>query len=250
MPPQPLFAPTLTPRALQLNKSLPSEYMLARYCDKLGLPVSLRIFDWNTGNTISLNEPEIAQLPLSWDAQDDLWQGYESPRPFNQPADTQVRWKITLFLPDSTERWVEVWLSPSTPYVSYVYVFQNLTPFADRSGNHFGYHPCRAFAFPIEQFDAFMTNVAQYQDVVRYPSFISGSDPRWTPGVVRPVAALADLRSIPSTSYNVPIAGISREMGVWYAIDPAWGQWAQIKMGAVQGWVDTGLVTLTPRQNP
>ena len=241
-----LVAPTVPPRAFQFNQSMPGESMLTSFCPELGFPVSLRIFDWQTGNTISLNDPAVAQLPLSWDASDDLWRGYNALNPFDQPSDTQERWKITLFLPDSTERWISVYDSPTTPSLSYLYAYQNTTAFADANGNHFGFHPCRAFAYPAAQIEAFMTAIADYQDVVEYPSLISSHDSRWQWGFVTPAAAYTDLRAIPSVNYNVPIGGFNRKTRVFYATDPTWGQWAQIKMGAVQGWVDTRLVSFEP----
>ena len=91
----------------------------------------------------------------------------------------------------------------------------------------------------------FLAVVNQYQDVVRYPSLIAGGDPRWQRGIASPTAAIADLRSIPTTRYNDPIGSITREISLWYALDPTWGGWAQVKLGSVQGWVDTGLVKFT-----
>src|SRR5579871_1413966 len=39
---------------------------LASYCAKFGVPVSLQIFDWNDWSTVKLDNPMVAQLPISW----------------------------------------------------------------------------------------------------------------------------------------------------------------------------------------
>lgn len=220
--------------------------MLANYCVDFGSPVSLRLFDWMTGATVSLSDEAIARVPLSWDASDTIWQGYKSARPFDQPDDAIQRWKINLFLPDGNERWIEIAVSPQTPEAYYVYTFQKTIPYANERGEHFGYHPCRAFAIASSEVQAFLTTIEQYQDVVRYPPLITGDDSRWVRGTARPTVSNADLRSIPTTAYNDPIASISQTVTLWYARDAAWGSWAQVKLGSVQGWVDTALVSLAP----
>ena len=249
--------PSLTPFVLTLaapaprvfqasNEYVPNEFMLANYCASFGSPVSLRLFDWDSGITISLSDEAIARIPLGWNASSSIWQGYNSLRPFNQPDDAVERWKINLYLSDTTERWIEIAFSPQSPDVYYVYSFQNIVPFAQPNGDHFGYHPCRAFTITTAQMQSFLTTVEQFQDSVRYPALIDGSDTRWARGTARPVAAYADLRAIPSTAYNDPIGAIDQPVTVWYALDETWGSWAQVKVGSVQGWVDTASVTFVP----
>ena len=243
------FAVTLAapePRVFDAANILNSQLMLSNYCTNFGIPVALRIFDWSNGSTISLSDTAIAQIPLSWDASKTIWQGYNSAHPFNQPDDIQERWKINLFLSDSTERWIRVQTSGQTPDIDYVYSFQQITPFAGTDGLHYGDHPCRAFMIAAATVQNFLNVVGQYQDVVRYPVLISGDDPRWTAGLLSPVNAYADLRSIPSTVYNDPIGSIDKQIDVWFALDPTWNGWAQVKVGAVQGWVDMSLVKFTP----
>src|SRR5450432_1644853 len=59
------FVPTLAPDPIlvfQALDSASSQFMLASYCSSIGNPVSLRIFDWKTGSTVTLNNEAIAQL--------------------------------------------------------------------------------------------------------------------------------------------------------------------------------------------
>ena len=88
--------------------------------------------------------------------------------------------------------------------------------------------------------------MSQYQRVVQYPPFISGTDPRWKRGLAKPVSAYADLRSIPTKANNNPIGGIDRSVPIFFALDPSWDGWAQVKLGSVQAWVDTNTIDLTP----
>ncbi len=259
-------APTSTPVAVTLSPpetqalppALPDSYrivipqaaapgsMLINYCPAFGTPLSLRIYDWSSGTTTSLSDAEIAQIPLGWDASANLWQGYQSAHPFNQPDDARQRWNIDLYLPDGTDRWIIIYESPATPGRYYTYVFENTVAYADKNGNHFGNHPCRAFAAPASQVGSFLDAIRQYQQVIQYPPFISGNDPRWKRGVAKPNAAYADLRSIPSNEHNNPIGGIDTSVPLWFALDPAWDGWAQVRIGSVQGWVNTQTVNLTP----
>jgi hypothetical protein len=242
------FAVTLAepgPRVFDAANIVNSASMLVNYCKNFGIPVALRIFDWSNGSTVSLSDTAIAQIPLSWDASATIWQGYQSDHPFNQPDDIQERWKINLFLPDGTERWIRVQTSSQTPDIDYVYSFQQIAPFAGTDGLHFGDHPCRAFTISASAIQSFLNVVTQYQDVVRYPVLINGNDPRWTRGLLSPINAYADLRSIPSTIYNDPIGSIDTPVTLWFALDPTWNGWAQVKVGAVQGWVDMALVKFT-----
>ncbi len=239
-----LAAPT--PRVFVAENLLAGSAVLTNYCTSFGSPVTVNIFDWTTGNTVSVSDAAIAQIPLGWDASNSIWEGYQSAHPFNQPADAQQRWKFSLFLQDESERWIEVYQSAQTPDLYYAYSFQKTVPYTDRHGQHFGYHPCRAFTVSAAEVQNFLDVVGQYQDVVHYPGLISGTDTRWTRGIAQPVAAYADVRSIPSTQYNDPIGSIDQPVTLWYAIDPGWGTWAQIKIDSLQGWVDTRSVKFLP----
>ena len=220
---------------------------LVNFCADFGTPLSLSIFDWATGSTTNLSDEAIARIPLTWDASADLWQGYESDHPFNQPDDAHQRWNLKLYLPDGTERWIVIYESAQTPQTYYTYVFVTTAPFADAQGQHFGNHPCRAFATAAAQVMSFLEVVSQYQNLVRYPQLISSADPRWKRGIAKPTAAYADLRAIPSKLNNNPIGGIASPVEIWYALDPSWEGWAQIKLGSVQGWVDTMTVEIAPQ---
>jgi hypothetical protein len=236
------------PRVIMILNTVPSHVRLSNYCTGLGSPVSLRLFDWTTGSTVSLTNAAIAGIPLGWDASASIWQGYQALKPFNQPDDTTRHWRLNLFLADGRERWIDILASPQTPDQYYVYVFERTDPFADARGERYGYHPCRAFSVAASEVEAFLSRIDQYQDVVRYPPLLKGDDARWIHGNARPVAINADLRSIPTADYNDPIGSIDQSTDLWYALDPAWGNWAQVKLGLVQGWVDTGLVALVPEE--
>ncbi|MEO8395523.1 MAG: hypothetical protein ABI700_21190 [Chloroflexota bacterium] len=253
LPPTPFptmttFAVTLAapePRVFQAANIANSGSMLFNYCTGFGSPVAMRIYDWSTGSTISLSDTAIAQIPLSWDASNTIWQGYNSARPFNQPNDAQERWKINLYLTDGSERWIQVQASQQVQDVYYVYSFEKIIPFSGADGQHYGYHPCRAFTISAEAMQRFLNVVNQYQDAIRYPALIGGNDPRWTYGLVSPVSAYADFRSIPSMIYNDPIGSIDKPVKLWFALDPTWNGWAQVRIGSTQGWVELALVDFT-----
>ncbi len=259
----PTLVPTMTPYVLTVPAPMPrnalasnsqSQYKLANYCSGFGSPVSLRVFDWQSGSAVGLTDETIASIPLGWDASDSIWRGYGAARPFDQPEDTYERWRINLFLPNGRQRWVIVLESPQTPDVDYVYAFSTTIPFAAADGSHFGIHPCRAFVQPKTEMSAFLTTIEQYQEVVRYPSLISAGDPRWVRGTAYPLSAdprakpSVELRTIPSTAYNDPIATIDQVADVWFVLDPSWGRWAQIRYGSLQGWVDTQFIELIPAE--
>lgn len=245
IPPTPGIA---APRMFLSANTMRSGSMLANYCGEFGSPVSLRLFDWTTGSTVSLSDESIARVPLSWDASKTIWRGYRSARPFDQPDDAREHWKVNLFLPDGSERWIDILISPTTPDVYYVYSFERTDPFADANGEHYGFHPCRAFSIAAAEVQSYLTTIEQFQDIVRFPALITGDDPRWVRGIAKPMSGAGDLRSIPTTAYNDPIGSIKQEIAVWFARDPEWGAWAQVKLGSVQGWVDSEFVALTPER--
>lgn len=219
---------------------------LINYCPGFGTPLTLSIFDWVTSSKANLSDAAVARIPLTWDASVSLWQGYESDHPFNQPDDAHQRWDLKLFLPDGSQRWIIIYESAQTPDTYYTYAYVTTEAFAAADGQHFGNHPCRAFATPSAQVMAFLAVVSQYQNLVRYPPLIATGDPRWQRGVARPLAAYADLRAVPSPVDNNPIGGIDAPVEIWYALDPAWDGWAQVRLGSLQGWVDTMTVALAP----
>jgi hypothetical protein len=245
------FAVTLAapgPRVFQAGDIANSQSMLVNFCKGFGIPVAVRIFDWSNGSTISFSDQAIAQIPLSWDASNSIFLGYQSENIFSEPSDGQQRWKIDLFLPDGSERWVTIDTSPQTPDTYYVYSFEKIVPFSDKRGEHYGIHPCRAFSIPAEAVVNFLNVVNQYQDIVRYPGFVNGNDPRWTLGTIRPLNASVELRSLPTTKYNTPITTIDQPSKVWLAVDLDWNGWGQVKLGAVQGWVALAQIIFTVDQ--
>jgi hypothetical protein len=223
--------------------------MLMSYCADFPLPVSLRIFDWNDWSTVDLTNPLVAQMPIRWDASADLWQGYSSAKPFNQPEDTRDRWKLVFHSADGTERWIQIAESASTPATLYVYAFQVITPYADQNGNHYGYHPCRAFALPSTEMDVLLSSARAYQSSgSRFPAFAASDDPRWVRGSATPLdgASSGDfaLRTQPTVQNNDALQVISTTVTCYFIRETDWGAWAQIKLGNTIAWVDTSAVRL------
>lgn len=218
---------------------------LLSYCDNFPLPVSVRIFDWNDWSTVELTNPLVAQIPVGWDARADLWRGYGSAKPFDQPDDARDRWRLTFFSADGTERWIQIAQSASTPAILYAYAFQIITPYADQNGNHFGYHPCRAFALASSEMDVLISSARAYQSSgSRFPEFAAPDDPRWVRGSATPLAGGFEIRTQPTTQGNDPLQVISATVGCYFIREAEWGAWAQIKLGNTTAWVDTSAVRL------
>ncbi|NDJ59614.1 MAG: hypothetical protein GYB67_00735 [Chloroflexi bacterium] len=238
------FAASPTP-VVETESVAASGAALANYCVDFGQPITLHLVDWATAETFRLTNSEIAQMPLRWDASNSIWRGYSAAKPFDQPDDAHSRWKLDLFLADGRERWIEIVASAETPQTVYVYAFQNLTPYADRNGEHFGFHPCRVFAIATDQIHALIDAIINYQHVQIFPPLISDTDPRWRSGVAQPTARSAHLRSLPTAENNDPIGLLTQAVRCWYALDPAWGDWAQIKLGNNHAWVHLDGVRFT-----
>lgn len=115
------------------------------YCDLLP-PQQTRVFDWSTWQTAVVHDTNVSVEPFQWDASRTIWRGYQSAQPFEQPSDAFKHWSVTMTDADGTEQWIHLFDSAQTPDTFYVYVFDNVEPFADNQGNYYGIHPCRAFA--------------------------------------------------------------------------------------------------------
>ena len=115
------------------------------YCDLLP-PKETRVFDWSTWQTAYVEDANVSAQPFTWDASRSIWQGYQSAQPFNQPSDAFKHWSVTMTDANGSEQWIYLLDSAQTPDTFYIYVFDNVEPFADRNGNHYGIHPCVAFA--------------------------------------------------------------------------------------------------------
>ncbi len=115
------------------------------FCDLL-LPQETRVFDWSTWQTAYVQDPSVSAEPFSWDASRSIWRGYQSAQPFDQPNDAFKHWSVTMTDANGSEQWIHLFDSDQTPDIFYIYVFDNVQPFADNNGNHYGIHPCRAFA--------------------------------------------------------------------------------------------------------
>ncbi len=218
---------------------------IAGFCDQFGTPTSITLFDWNDWSTVSVSNPLVAQLPMSWDASPSFWQGYNSAKPFNIPDDSRDRWRLRLFNADGSEHWIQIGQSASTPGTLYAYAFQIITPYTDKQGNHFGYHPCRAFTIPAVQMNILLSSLGAYQNSgSRFPDFVPSSDSRWIRGSATPINGTFVLRSIPTLVNNDPLKNISEATACFFITDVNWGAWAQIKLGDITAWVDTSSVRL------
>ncbi|MDZ4765083.1 MAG: hypothetical protein SGI73_11080 [Chloroflexota bacterium] len=215
---------------------------LGAFCNFNAL-VSINIYDWETGATTLLSSEWIAALPLTWDASQSIWRGYAAAKPFDEPDDLRILWRVSLFGTDGVEQFLDVGRGGASPAL-YVYAFDNTTPYADSNGRYFGMHPCRAFTMAQSNLDYLISAAQAYQEFNgSYPDLITPDDARWTRGMIQPIESILNLRAIPMQYNNEPIFQITQPMEAWYAVDGRnWGEWAQIKIGNVQGWVNTGYV--------
>ena len=78
----------------------------------------------------------------------------------------------------------------------------------------------------------------------RFPAFGTADDIRWVHGSAAPIAGSFDLRNIPTLVNNNPLQTIPQTVSCHFITDPAWGAWAQIKIGNTTAWVDTSAVKL------
>jgi hypothetical protein len=218
---------------------------LGSYCDQFGDPISIHVFDWNDWSTVDVANPLVAQLPIRWDASSDIWRGYDAAKSFDQPDDARDRWRLQLFTQDGTERWIQIAQSASTPDTLYAYAFQTITPYIDKNGSHYGYHPCRAFTLPYTDMNVLLSSAGAYQSSgSRFPDFGAADDTRWVRGNAMPITGGFDLRNIPTLANNQALQTISQTVSCFFITDPEWGAWAQIRIGNIMAWVDTSTVKL------
>ena len=130
------------------------------YCN-LAIPQHVRVFDWSTWKTSNVEDRNVFYQPFTWDASDSIWRGYGSANPFDQPSDAFKHFSVTLLQDNGAEQWIYILDSAQTPDIDYIYVFDNVHPFADTNGNYFGYHPCRAFAADATLVDSWLQQVYQ-----------------------------------------------------------------------------------------
>jgi hypothetical protein len=218
---------------------------LGAFCS-FGDVTALSVYNWESGQTISLNGGWIAQLPLMWDASQSIWRGYDAAKPFDEPDDVMLTWRMLLRDGAGTERFIDIGRSAQTSAL-YAYAFDNASPYADRNGRYFGVHPCRAFILSPTYLEYLLSAAAAYQEFNgSYPDLIVPDDPRWQRGFVEPIEATVNVRAIPMAFNNDPVYVIRQPMEIWYAVDArSWGEWAQVKIGNTQGWVHTGYVRFT-----
>ncbi len=219
--------------------------LLSSYCADFGTPTSIDLFDWQDWSTVSLSNAMVAQMPLNWDASDNIWRGYQFAEVFDQPADARDRWRFRFHTANGKERWIQVSQSPSTPEVVYVYAFQIITPYTNARGQHYGYHPCRAFRLPYTQLDVLLSSARAYQSSgSNFPVFAASNDPRWLYVSITPLISSFALRNIPTLRNNEPVQTVSQATSGYLMIDPDWGVWAQAKLGNTILWLDTSTVEI------
>jgi hypothetical protein len=215
---------------------------LSAFC-RFNAPVSMSLFDWETGQTTSLSAEWIARLPLSWDASASIWRGYAAAKPFDEPDDLRIFWRLNLIDAAGRTQFIDIGRSPSSPRL-YAYAYDNIVPFADRNGRYFGLHPCRAFSMQTTAFDYLIEAARAFQEFNgAYPDLIPPDDPRWRRGFVEPIEGQVNLRALPSAFNTDPVFVLTQRTEAWYAVDPrSWHDWAQIKIGGTHAWVHTGFV--------
>lgn len=227
------------------ESAVAGDTLLASFCDKFGVPQAIRIFDWNDWSTVELTNPLVAQLPTRWDASGNLWRGYDAAKPFDVPDDARERWQLHFTNTAGEERWINVWQSATTAGLLYAYAFQVVTPYADAQGNHYGYHPCRAFTLLPTEMDILLSSARAYQSSgSRFPTLAAPDDPRWTARQITPLAGSFDLRGIPTLANNAPLQTIDQAVDAYVITEADWGLWAQVRLDDVIAWIDTSTVTL------
>jgi len=112
----------------------------------LATPQSARVFDWAEWKTAKIADTPLVLEPLHWDASRTIFRGYEAAKPFDEPDDANKRWTISFAPSGNAPQAMYILQSRTTPDIDYVYVFLTATPSTDTNGNHYGLHPCRAFA--------------------------------------------------------------------------------------------------------
>ena len=111
----------------------------------LSTPQSARVFDWADWKTAKIADSNLVLEPLHWDASRTIFRGYQAAKPFDEPDDASKRWTIS-FGQNENAQAMYILQSRTTPDIDYVYVFLTATPSTDTNGDHYGLHPCRAFA--------------------------------------------------------------------------------------------------------
>jgi hypothetical protein len=125
----------------------------------LAVPEKVRVFNWSSWRTTYIQDQNLFFEPFRWDASQSIWRGYEAEQPFEQPRDAYKHWTVTLIQPDGNEQWIHILDSRRTPDTDYVYVFDIVDPTRDPGGQHYGYHPCSAFAINAAVVDDWLHRV-------------------------------------------------------------------------------------------
>ncbi|RDJ93370.1 hypothetical protein B4Q13_22385, partial [Lacticaseibacillus rhamnosus] len=106
----------------------------------------VRVFDWTNWSATTITDQNLFFEPFHWDASSTIYYQNGSDQGFNQPDDIYQRWRVSLIQSSGAVQWIFILQIRSTPDTDYVYVFETTEPSTDEHGQHFGDHPCRAFA--------------------------------------------------------------------------------------------------------
>ena len=128
---------------------------LQQICPQFGTPVVGEGYT-PRGVIYTLNAASVEQI-LALPAQRDFWVGYAAGG-FNWPSDVRPILTVTLWLPDGSERWLDVSHSTRQPDRYYVLPFANTMSNADMNGEHYGQHPCAAFWITAAEYDALLAS--------------------------------------------------------------------------------------------
>lgn len=246
----PIAVANRAPEVLPSPMPVSAGAQLGAYCGSFGYddPHSLAIYNWATRQTISLSGAWLVDLPLAWDASGSIFRGYGgSGSIFEEPNDVRIVWRLTLMMADNVERWIDLAESATVTDRYFVYAYRDTVPTTDRNGDHFGLHGCRAFTIPRGTLDYLLEAARGYQEFAgAYPNFLQPTDPRWRAMLLTPIESIVNLRAQPEVYNNDPVYTVREQTRVWVVQDPAWGDWAQVKLGNTLAWVHTGFARLTP----
>ena len=91
----------------------------------------------------TLTSEQVADL-YTLEGYGDVWVGYDNGG-WNVPVDIRPLGRLYLWNDDTDRAMIWIYIADSMPGWTYWFVFDNMKPFADRNGNHYGIHPCGVY---------------------------------------------------------------------------------------------------------